>query len=258
MNNAVLPNSVLNYLAGKQVDIDTIPDYSEKVTKGKDLWKKKSRTQFKKIREKLETLCVGKRRCNYCEDSVADEVEHIKPKDLYPSQVFIWENYLFACGNCNGPKSNSFAVFTGENVVEVSRKRGAPVIAPQDGNEVFINPRVNDPMQFLTLDLQSMIFISKPGISNIDKKRAKYTIDILKLNARDFLIAARQEAFHSYKDSLEVYVNKKQEGVGTAELHKRQVEIESRQHPTVWAEIKRQRNRYPRINALFTLAPELL
>jgi hypothetical protein len=38
---------------------------------------------------------------------VTDEAEHINPKDLYLERVFDWANYLYACGPCNGPKSNS-------------------------------------------------------------------------------------------------------------------------------------------------------
>ena len=47
----------------------------------------------------------------YCEDSVGDEVEHHRPKNLYPDHTFLWDNYLYACGPCNGPKNNRFAVF---------------------------------------------------------------------------------------------------------------------------------------------------
>lgn len=258
MKTANLIDTVTDYLATKQVDINTKTTYPEKVVRGKELWKSKSQTQFKKIRSKLESLCVGKRRCNYCEDSVADEVEHIKPKDLFPALVFSWSNYLFSCGNCNGPKSNFFAVFNDDEVVEISRKRNDLVIPPLTGEDVFINPRIDDPLEFLILDLLTMNFIPKPRISDLNKKRAKYTIDILKLNSRDFLVEARKEAFHTYSDSLRVYVSEKENGKTRAELLKRRKEMESRQHPTVWAEMKRQRNRYDDINNLFQFAPELL
>jgi len=258
MNSGNLADTVTDYLATKQTDINAKATYSEKVVRGKELWKSKSSPQFKKIRSKLDSLCVGKRRCNYCEDSVADEVEHIKPKDLYPSLVFSWNNYLFSCGNCNGPKSNLFAVFEDDKVVEISRKRTDPVIPPLIGEDVFINPRIDNPLEFLILDLLTMNFISKPGISDLNKKRAKYTIKILKLNSRDFLVEARKEAFNTYSDSLRVYVANKESGKTQAELLKRQKEMESRQHPTVWAEMKRQRSRYEEINSLFQSAPELL
>ncbi len=258
MNNGTLADSVNIYLTTKQSDVDSKTTYSDQVTRGKQLWKSKSYSQFTKVRSKLDSLCVGKRRCNYCEDSVADEVEHIKPKDLYPSLSFIWSNYLFACGNCNGPKSNFFAIFSNDEVVEISRKRNDPVIPPLTGEEVFINPRIENPLEFLILDLITMIFIPKPGLSSVNNKRAKYTIKILKLNTRDFLVEARREAFNTYCDSLQVYVTEKENGKNEADLLKRQKEMESRQHPTVWAEMRRQRTRYQEINNFFQLAPELL
>ncbi|WP_305816300.1 hypothetical protein [Photobacterium leiognathi] len=88
MQQAILEQSVVTHLSTKQSVIDSEQTYANKVAKGKSLWNNKSTAQFRKVRAKLEKICVGKRRCNYCEDSVADEVEHIKPKDIYPSQVF--------------------------------------------------------------------------------------------------------------------------------------------------------------------------
>ena len=87
---------------------------------------------------------------------------------------------------------------------------------------------------------------------------SKYTIKILKLNSRDFLVEARKEAFNTYRDSLQVYVTEKESGKNEIDLLKRQKEIESRQHPTVWAEMRRQRNRHEEIKNLLQLAPELL
>ena len=258
MNNGTLDDTANTYLTMNQSDVDSKDTYSDQVARGKELWKSKHSAQFKNIRLKLDSLCVGKRRCNYCEDSVADEIEHIKPKDLYPSLAFVWGNYLFACGNCNGPKSNLFAVFNNNEVVEISRKRNDLVISPLIGEDVFINPRVDSPLEFLILDLKTMNFISKPGLSDLNKKRAQYTIKILKLNTRGFLVEARKEAFNTYRDALQVYVTDKRNGKNKADLLKRQKEMESRQHPTIWAEMRRQRVRYEGINKFLLLAPELL
>ena len=74
MTEVLLPQTVITYLDNKQQKIDEQLTYAKKVQKGKDLWDSKSRPQFKKIRLKLDKMCVGQRRCNYCEDSAADEV----------------------------------------------------------------------------------------------------------------------------------------------------------------------------------------
>lgn len=50
--------------------------------------------------------------CAYCECTINSErvgqVEHFKPKSLFPLSAYDWDNYLLACGGCNGPKSNNW------------------------------------------------------------------------------------------------------------------------------------------------------
>ncbi|MCY4047309.1 MAG: HNH endonuclease [Candidatus Dadabacteria bacterium] len=48
------------------------------------------------------------RYCNYCEKNLdnAPEVEHIQPKSSNPNLKLEWTNFLLACKNCNGIKSN--------------------------------------------------------------------------------------------------------------------------------------------------------
>ncbi len=70
-----------------------------------------------------------------------------------------------------------------------------------------------------------MNFIPKPGISDLEKKRAEYTIKILKLNTRDFLIEARKESYITYTDSLRVYVLDKNNGVDQRTLLKKRMNL---------------------------------
>jgi hypothetical protein len=49
---------------------------------------------FDAVERSLDQIARGIRRCAFCEDSMADEVEHFRPKDLYPQRVFRWPNYL--------------------------------------------------------------------------------------------------------------------------------------------------------------------
>ena len=262
MTTLPLPNDAQAYLDDKQDVIDALPAYDERVAKGQALWKNKSRTHFGKdggIRTTLIAMCVGARRCNYCEDAPADEVEHIRPKSLYPESVFRWENHLFACGLCNGPKNNQFAVFAvNDEVVEVSRKRDDPIVPPQVGDTVLISPRDENPLYFLILDLNTFRFVEDPRRSLKEQSRATYTCKVLTLNTRDYLPQAREEAYNTYLDSLQNYVNQKRDGASAAELAQKQKELESRQHPTVWHEMQRQREKYPHLDALFNQAPELL
>lgn len=49
-------------------------------------------------------------KCAFCECKPGEggniEVEHFKPKSLYPQLTFEWSNFLPSCRKCNGSKSN--------------------------------------------------------------------------------------------------------------------------------------------------------
>jgi hypothetical protein len=197
----------------------------------------------------------------YCEDSCADEVEHIKPKDLYPESTFLWDNYVYACGPCNGPKNNHFAVFsiaTGLQA-DVTRGRLGPVVEPEPGSPVLINPRWEDPLKFMELDLvDTFLFLPTKPKGSKDFERADYTIRVLKLNERDVLLKARKEAYDSYEARLSRYITLRDEGEPVIKLKKRVRALKRMQHPTVWKEMKRQHSLIPTLNQLFADAPEAL
>jgi len=86
-----LPTQTQNYLDGQQEKIDALLDYAARVKAGKDRWDarmntKKGKERFHEVRTALARLCPGARRCHYCEDSAADEIEHLWPKNFYLRQ----------------------------------------------------------------------------------------------------------------------------------------------------------------------------
>lgn len=257
--NSPLNAAEVNHLSTKQAIINTLATYPEQVSKGKDLWKSKNDNHFKEIKKVLKSMCVGIRRCSYCEDSVADEIEHIKPKDLYPDSVFVWSNYLYACGNCNGPKNNKFAILNVQgNIVDITRAPKAPVVVPAVGPDAFINPRAEDPLDFIRLDLSTMRFVPKRRISNADNKRVVYTIKTLGLNSRDFLIECRKAAYDTYVDAVKSYKADKYQGVSNAKLLIKKSKFKNMPHQTVWVEIKSQHDSYQPLQGLFNNVAELL
>lgn len=254
-----LAQAASTYLANKQAEIDALQDYAQQVDKGKALWSSKSGANFETVKSTLTSMCVGSKRCNYCEDSAADEVEHIKPKDLYPENTFSWGNYLYACGPCNGPKNNFFAVIDQNNqVLELARKKNDPVIRPQTGTDAFINPRNENPLLFMVLDLNTMYFVPYPGIGVVEQRKAEYTIDKLRLNTRDYLVKARTEAYEAYLNAMKAFVLDKISNKTQAELQNSLSKFKTKQHPTVWAEMKRQYQSIPELAGLIAQAPELL
>ena len=259
-----LPKTAQNQLNVWQNEINGIENYAKRVDQGKKAFARRNKSKnptFRQVRQTLTQMCCGARRCGYCEDSVADEVEHIKPKDLYPEAVFVWENYLYACGQCNGGKNNKYAVFSDKTgqLREVARRRGAPVVEPQQGEPVLIDPRKEDPMDFLEIDLiDTFYFLPRYSLDSKDYQRADYTIEVLRLNDRDYLVEARKEAFYNYRARLGEYIKKKETDTLSDQLKPMITALQRMQHPTIWKEMQRQQQFLSELKELFDLAPEAL
>lgn len=247
-------------LEGYQKQVDSAGDYAARVTEGHQLFDARNRPSnpvFRDVRGRLADMCAGASRCGYCEDSAADEIEHIKPKDLYPETVFVWENYLLSCGWCNRRKSNRFAVLRCGKLVDVTRRSGVPVRPLRRGSPAPIDPRREDPLEFLDLDLLgTFMFLPRENAIPLSGERANYTIEILDLN-RDILLAARQEAYGAYRARLEQY-HAQRRGAGAAGLVALKRGILTSAHPTVWREMVRQHLHIAELRRLFAAVPEAL
>lgn len=235
--------TTLEKLKDYQEQIDKLGTFEEKSDKAKTMFSSKNKKVFDEIKVQLTNMCSGARRCVYCEDSVADEVEHIHPKDLYPEMCFRWDNYVYACGSCNGPKNNKFAVFRSDNgeFQIVNPPRGQRATAPPVGEDALINPRKENPLDFCELDLEftfQFVVIADEGTRGYAKASYTYN-EVLRLNEREFLRIARKNAFGNYKARLYEYTYKKKNGSAQIELDKMIEGIKSESHPTVWKEMQR-------------------
>lgn len=262
--DAALSRTAAHRLEAWQSEIDALARYADRVEIARRRFEQcntAKNTTFKEVRATLARMCSGAQRCGYCEDSAADEVEHIWPKDLYPELVFAWSNYLYACGPCNGPKNNRFAVFPSRARahVEVGRMPGAPIRPPLKGTPALIDPRREDPMALLMLDLRGTFLLLPTGPrGSKDFHRAEYTLEVLRLNTREILLAARANAFAGYRARLVEYISWRERGESQEALARCIQSIQRAAHPTVWKEMQRQHARLPELRPLFRKAPEAL
>lgn len=261
LENKPLDPAVTILLDQYQTAVNSKLTFPEKVMEGKKLfskYNKKSNPAFKEVRKNLSEMSGAIVRCNYCEDSNANQVEHIYPKNYYPERCFDWQNYCYACGPCNQPKSDKFAIYEGHNGFEVNLKTIPENTPPPAGNALLIDPRAENPLDFLFLDTTDT-FCFVPFQDNArDSRRAIYTIEILGLNSRSYLVRARKVAFSGFRARLFEYVVRKDSGASANQLESLITNLRSEHHQTVWHEMIRQRTLHPDIDNLFNRAPEAL
>ena len=63
---------------------------------------------FRSVHVALARLSGYGQRCMCCSGSEATQVEHYRPKAVYPDRTFKWENLLWVCSACNQFKGNRF------------------------------------------------------------------------------------------------------------------------------------------------------
>lgn len=259
----VLTPATMQILSQYQQKVLNAGDYTAQADMAGDEFSrrnKKNNLAFKEIREALTTMCIGARRCNYCEDSVADEVEHIAPKTLFPDRCFQWNNYCYACGPCNGPKNNKYAVVRADNTlfeIPPHKKAIKPYTQPPFGLDALINPRVENPLTYLFLDIEDTFFFSPlPEENTPEFDRANYTLTLLGLNSRSYLVKARRNAYTNFRARIREYIHQSQQGATPAQLTVLRQNLQDEQHQTVWQEMKRQRQVIPELITLFGQLPD--
>lgn len=249
-------------LQGLQESVNSCADYEAQVVYAKSSWQRKPAALFDELKLRLAEMCSGNRRCVYCEDSLADEIEHMRPKDLYPEQAYVWSNYVLACGPCNGPKNNKFAVLGDPlELIDVTRKRNAPVVQPVAGQYALIDPRVEDPVDFLWLDFRTWRYVpNSDDVASETWIRAEYTIDVLGLNKRDALVRGRKSAFSGYSSRLRTWLEKR-EHWSAEERAAFLDDFKVERYRGVWERMKRYRNEVKALHEvaeLIEVMPEVL
>ena len=253
-----LPAMTQAYLDTRQSELDAITSYAEQVKSAETRWKSKDKKHFDTIRRILGKMTlVG--RCHYCEDATAHEVEHFRPKSLYPEHTFLWPNYLFACDLCNnGHKKAKFAIFdTLGQFCDITRGWKAPVVPSPSGDPALIDPRTENPMEYLELDLMgSFYFLPLADAGTPNHLKAEFTITTLGLN-RDTLCVIRKIAYKNYRARMKEYVSEKQTGASAQTLHDLREQLWIEPHTTVLREMVRNLACLPDLVSLFAEAPEL-
>ena len=258
-------------LQALQDKVNQQADYAAQVAYAKEHWRKKPAALFADhLKPQLAAPLSGNSRCVYCEDSLADEIEHMRPKDFFPEQTYAWDNYVLACGPCNGSyKRNQFALLLANGELhELHRPRGSAVTPPPAGDYALLDPRVDNPLDFLWLDLNTGRYAANSDDEDSPQaKRADYTIKILGLNDRDTLVRGRKAALSGYLARLKHWCDER-EAWTEAKRQSWLQDFHQERYRSVWAQLVR-RYRQQRLHAdsfataaafieCFSRAPEAL
>lgn len=242
-----------------QHEIDEVANFEARVKRARERFNTKSRSLFGRIRAALQVASGDLVRCGYCEDSCADEVEHVWPKNFFPDRTFDQSNYLFACGVCNPVKKDKFSVrHEGAWLDLPSQRKVLGFVEPPSTEARFIDPLAENPLDLFWLDIVEKTFMVVPiyDEGTLEYDRADFTIDALRLN-REFLVEARRNAFSGFCDRIHRYVDCKLNGENQIQLDQRLFELRRTPHQTVRMEMRRQLDIIAAPHPNIAVAPEV-
>ncbi len=129
----------------------------------------------KNILEEQNGLCV------YCEKVVNNypkdcHIDHFKKREYFPSDTLNYDNLLISCNNQKRCAKNKDSKIKKENYIN------------------FINPVLENPEDFLEYTFYGELK-PKDGLSEADKLKAVFTIEILNLNDKSLVEERKQVIF---------------------------------------------------------------
>ena len=143
--------------------------------------------------------------------------------------------------------------------MELTRARDAKPTPPPDGTPVLLDPRKDDPLAYLRLDLRdTFTFRPTAAKGTTAYTRAEWTLRVLGLNERDELIRQRRTVYESHLSHLHRAAAAKRDLRRVVELDRIRGAILGLSCGFVWLEMKRRRGEVADVDAAFTAVPQAL
>lgn len=172
------------------------------------------RYNSKKVVKALWEMQNGK--CCYCEKDIPEHghskaVEHFRPKATFTSMINNWNNLLLACSQCNGKKSDDFAILLTDNENEVKvvfvDKPTTQTSAILDPTDLNFDPEDHITFKCDKTDIEEWGLIC----SNENSIKGDTTINVIGLSNVHYTKAHRQmlnELESDYMNLLLAHTNK--------------------------------------------------
>jgi uncharacterized protein (TIGR02646 family) len=146
---------------------------------------------FAPVIQSLKHMTGPGERCMFCSGSECSQVEHFRPKAIFPLEAMIWENLFWICGICNNNKGERFPPET-------------------EPGERLINPTTENAWEYFFVDeFGNLTERWRPDLDTVDP-RAAITIRIFALD-RDALQQTRQARLADLKqraqDALSLFAD---------------------------------------------------
>lgn len=120
------------------------------------------------VLDALRRMTGPRQRCMYCGDSHGTDIDHYRPKALFPQYLFQWPNLILSCTECGRFKGSQF-----------------PLVG---GGPGVVNPTAEDPWEFLDFDPRTGNITARfNAAANEWEPRGVATVSVLQLDRREAL-----------------------------------------------------------------------
>jgi uncharacterized protein (TIGR02646 family) len=192
-NRPGIPPAVLDRLAE---ETSAVISHADPKAEAKRRYEKARKAKwFRPVVDALVKMAGPGQRCMFCSGSEASDVEHYRPKAIFPEKAMTWQNYLWSCTICNRFKGDHFPPET------------------EPGGQI-LNPSEDDPWQYFFIDEFGNLTPVYDRRTNALDLRATSTRDILKLN-RDALQESRLFRLRDLKRQVSELVDQYRLGTKT-------------------------------------------
>jgi uncharacterized protein (TIGR02646 family) len=171
-----LPASAQHYLDRRQANADDLHS-AHRLDIDKH-WKNSRQTRaLLKVLETLQTMAGPRQRCMYCLDSHGSDIEHFRPKALWPQRMYQWPNLLLCCTFCGRLKGSQF---------------------PRQGRRaLLLDPTRENPWDHLDFDPQTGNLCARFDLTSGDwSAKGAETVRVLQLDRRESLSRGYLKTLH--------------------------------------------------------------
>lgn len=160
-----LGDKTLGYLKKRQDKVDSEfenPSFSAEAS-----WKQARNTAgIRDCFKNLKVMMGDSERCVYCHDSHGSDIEHFRPKSVFPHQIFVWDNFLLCCTECGRFKGDKFPT--------------------DDGGALLIDPTIEEPWTHLDFDPVVGALVPRFSVEGpTTSAKGEATVQVLQLDRRE-------------------------------------------------------------------------